>query len=330
VPMTIFVEFNYPLFNWKEKQGSLQVFVPHHYESWDIGCGKYNVADVHRIGVLDLRILNVDRHGGNILVKRLDIVDKGSYLLIPIDHGFSLPDSVNGTDLWFEWLTWPQSKAPFEQETLRYIANISVSQDATTLRELGIREDCVRTMMISTMLLKRGATKGLSLFQIATMLCRAKSHGKAASKPSAIEVLATQLPNTKSRYFLSWLETEMDKLIEKEYPQVVKKEARVQQQHQFKQRRLERGNATSDSLSPSSPSLQQSGGKGSRSPRTLNSIRLGVSANQASLTPSPSMRSKHIRSNSSILDMDQPGLGFGSSFGLLRRNFSHEGLATLG
>jgi len=140
VPMTVFVEFNYPLFNWKEKQGSLQVFVPHHYESWDIGSGKYKVSDVHKIGVLDLRLFNVDRHGGNILVKRLDIVDKGCFELIPIDHGFSLPDSVNGTDLWFEWLTWPQSKAPFEPETLRYIASLNIAQDAHMLRELGIRE----------------------------------------------------------------------------------------------------------------------------------------------------------------------------------------------
>jgi hypothetical protein len=203
VPLTVFVEFNYPLFNWKEKQGSLQKFVTHHYESWDIGPTKYRVSDVHRIGILDLRMFNVDRHGGNILVKRLDIVDKGSFELFPIDHGLSLPDSVNGTDLWFEWLTWPQSKVPFDQEELQYISNLNVANDAVLLRELGIREECVRTMMISTTLLKLGAAKGMSLFQIAHLLCRSKSYKKNVSTvPSPVEIMTENLPSTKIKVFL--------------------------------------------------------------------------------------------------------------------------------
>lgn len=325
VPMTVFVEFNYPLFNWKEKQGSLQIFVPHHYESWDIGPNKYKVSDVHRIGVLDLRIFNVDRHGGNILVKRLDIIDKGCYDLIPIDHGFSLPDSVNGTDLWFEWLTWPQAKVPFEPETLRYIASLNITQDASMLRELGIREECIRTMMISTALLKRGAAKGLNLFQIANLLCRAKSFKSkgSTSQPSPVEVVATRLPSTKSRYFLSWLEMELDKLIESTYSTTVKKDTKSKQRAQEAQRRQ------------------------SSTPRGLGATsRLGSSMSSSNLastllpppSPGPGLTLRpsrsHVRSNSSILeldvDVDVPGLGFGSSFGPLKRNYSHEALATLG
>ena len=35
-----------------------------------IGPSSFSVADVHRIGILDIRLMNMDRHGGNILVRR--------------------------------------------------------------------------------------------------------------------------------------------------------------------------------------------------------------------------------------------------------------------
>lgn len=45
---------------------------------------------------------------GNILVrKRAD----GSWELVPIDHGYVLPDSFQ--DISFEWLYWPQARAAF-------------------------------------------------------------------------------------------------------------------------------------------------------------------------------------------------------------------------
>ncbi len=44
---------------------------------------------------------------GNILVKR---GASGAHELVPIDHGYVLPDSFQ--DISFEWLYWPQARAP--------------------------------------------------------------------------------------------------------------------------------------------------------------------------------------------------------------------------
>ena len=74
-------------------------------ESWDLGPARFRVQDVHRIGILDLRFLNCDRHGGNILVEK---DQGGEYRLHPIDHSYCFPLSLG--DLEFEWAGWPQSK----------------------------------------------------------------------------------------------------------------------------------------------------------------------------------------------------------------------------
>ena len=48
-------------------RGSLQKFVPNAESCEDYGPNLFSTEDVHRIGILDLRILNCDRHTGNLL-----------------------------------------------------------------------------------------------------------------------------------------------------------------------------------------------------------------------------------------------------------------------
>lgn len=50
------------------------------------------MQEVHKIAVLDMRLANADRHGGNILIRK---DDNGQIELIPIDHGYCLPESVS-------------------------------------------------------------------------------------------------------------------------------------------------------------------------------------------------------------------------------------------
>lgn len=71
---------------------------------------------MHRIGILDIRLFNTDRHAGNLLVKITKSPRKlgattinwleDKYSLIPIDHGFCLPEALEPPYL--EWLHWPQ------------------------------------------------------------------------------------------------------------------------------------------------------------------------------------------------------------------------------
>lgn len=55
----------------------------------------FPVDEVHKISVLDIRLANADRHAGNILFSKDG--GKGKILLVPIDHGYCLPDSVSFT-----------------------------------------------------------------------------------------------------------------------------------------------------------------------------------------------------------------------------------------
>jgi len=43
--------------------------------------------------VLDIRLANADRHAGNILFCKEG--EEGRIVLIPIDHGYCLPDTVS-------------------------------------------------------------------------------------------------------------------------------------------------------------------------------------------------------------------------------------------
>jgi hypothetical protein len=185
VPVTTMVRLTHPVFGQTEdgqarsKTGSLQQFVRNDGASWDIGFGAFPTHEVHKIGIFDLRIFNNDRHGGNML---MTLGDDGTYVLTPIDHGFSLSSSLSRA--WFDWLTWPQAKRPFSKEELEYIAAIDSDKDVKTLESLQIRPECLRTMKISTMILKRGAAAGLTLYDLGSVVSRA-----VLEEPSELELM---------------------------------------------------------------------------------------------------------------------------------------------
>ncbi|RVW88956.1 Phosphatidylinositol 4-kinase gamma 2 [Vitis vinifera] len=67
-----------------------------HLQSWSSACMGdstiQKVDEVHKITVLDIRLANADRHAGNILVSK---EGEGQLVLIPIDHGYCLPENVS-------------------------------------------------------------------------------------------------------------------------------------------------------------------------------------------------------------------------------------------
>lgn len=171
----------------KLKVGSLQEFVPHACDTSELGASRFSAADVQRIGILDIRLFNTDRHAGNILVQ---IVPSGhqhhdhhhhishsflgtdSYKLVPIDHGFALPEALEPP--YFEWQHWPQAMLPFGKEELAYIVALDAEADVAMLRaELPtLREESLRLLQVTTALLKKCATAGLSLNEIANVVTR--------------------------------------------------------------------------------------------------------------------------------------------------------------
>jgi len=185
VPKTTMVKIIHPSFGRDTKGeplikiGSLQEFVQNDGASWDIGYGAFPTHEVQKIAIFDLRIFNNDRHGGNMLMKKKS---NGTYELIPIDHGFSLSSVMNRA--WFDWLNWPQAKEPLSTALKDYVSKIDVEKDIETLKPLNIRPECLRTMKISTMLLKKGCELGLSLFDIASIVCR-----PTLEQPSELEMM---------------------------------------------------------------------------------------------------------------------------------------------
>lgn len=172
------------------KIASLQQFIPHDYDASDHGTSGFPVSAVHKIGILDIRIFNTDRHAGNLLVRKLD-TGAGRFEaqteLIPIDHGLCLPESLE--DPYFEWIHWPQASIPFSAEELQYVANLDPVKDAEMLRtELSmIHEASLRVLVLSTTFLKEAAASGLCLSEIGEMMSR-QFTGKE-EEPSELELL---------------------------------------------------------------------------------------------------------------------------------------------
>ncbi|CAA9987952.1 phosphatidylinositol 3-and 4-kinase, putative [Plasmodium knowlesi strain H] len=217
VPCTIMVEACNPHFNNKSKLkyvdhennlkwkcGSLQEFVDSRESVGNYDHKQFSIRDIHKIAILDIRVMNLDRNDGNILVsplkslkdscnqflyrnnrslgtsdedtlKRIVTIDNkpSRYSLIPIDHGLIMPHIMDVAEIDLVWFEWPQTKVPFDDEELEVIFTFDPDKDAEKIRnKLLIREDCIRTMRVCTRLLQIGARMHLNLHEIAKISTR--------------------------------------------------------------------------------------------------------------------------------------------------------------
>lgn len=156
------------------KIASLQRFVEHDSEAGDLGPSGFSVSSIHRIGILDVRLLNLDRHAGNILVKKggTERYSAGVAELVPIDHGFCLPEALD--DPYFEWLHWPQASVPFSESEIEYISSLDPFKDAELLRAKvpSLRESAIRVLVLCTIFLKEAVDSGMCLADIGEIMSR--------------------------------------------------------------------------------------------------------------------------------------------------------------
>ncbi|XP_022961733.1 phosphatidylinositol 4-kinase gamma 7-like [Cucurbita moschata] len=205
VPPTALVKITHSIFNVNDgvngnmpskkklvsKIASLQEFIPHDFDASDHGTSSFPVVAVHRIGILDIRVFNTDRHAGNLLVRKLDGVGRFDQVeLIPIDHGLCLPETLE--DPYFEWIHWPQASIPFSEDELKYIKDLNPFKDSEMLRmELPmIREACLRVLVLCTIFLKEAAAFGLCLAEIGEMMTR--EFRSAEEDPSELELICME------------------------------------------------------------------------------------------------------------------------------------------
>ena len=163
------------------KIGSFQHFVQNAPDTaGDFSPHLFPPREVHKIGLLDIRFLNMDRNDSNILV-----IHRGDeYRLIPIDHGLCFPDRINVGWCDWVWWDWPQILLPFDQETCEWVMALDPMEDAKILRIcFSIRPECIRLFICMTKLLKKCVAAGLTLHDIAGVVIRSRD----IDEPSAME-----------------------------------------------------------------------------------------------------------------------------------------------
>jgi hypothetical protein len=210
VPETYFVECEIP--DGTVKRGSIQKFVVNDGDCSEFGANKFSNDSVHRLGIFDIMILNMDRNDENLLVQKSD----ADWKLVPIDHTYCFPPRVAS---YFNWQYWPQAKKPFSDESLAYIASVNVMDNAMTLLDTGIDESSVRNVMASTLLLQKAAQCGFNLFQIASFVSGEKNDlvdilGQASEKEGEYYRHPQLFPLTSSLQRLTLFRNICERLVE--------------------------------------------------------------------------------------------------------------------
>ncbi|KAL6127226.1 hypothetical protein ACLB2K_075267 [Fragaria x ananassa] len=111
----------------------------------------------------DIRLANVDRHLGNLLLSTEE--DQP----IPIDHGCCILENFERCR--FDWIGWSQCKKAYSQETLNYIRKINPDEDIKYLQAHGLilSDESQQTLRILSMILKQGAQASKTPHQIGSM-----------------------------------------------------------------------------------------------------------------------------------------------------------------
>lgn len=190
------------------KRGAFQAYVPHKCTADDISTSFFDTANVHAVAVLDIRLANQDRHGGNLLVveektKLLGLVRGDNsvtprrHCLVPIDHGACLPAVTALSETSFAWLFWPQAKQQFDARTLEYIQSLDACADQDHIAEyLGasaLEYQAVLTLHICTALLQVCALDWhMTAHDIGLIMCRQGTYRQRQPPPSILELLVAK------------------------------------------------------------------------------------------------------------------------------------------
>ena len=177
-----------------KKVGSFQEYVHAECTMDDLSPSKISVDEVHKIAILDIRLMNADRNVANILCQRIP-EDPDHFRLIPIDHGYSLRSKCDVA--WFDWcwLDWPQLKQPLSKSSKDYVLGLDIEADVRLLRErLNFQNDVLDYFRSSCLILKAGVRAGLTLYDICSeIMCRNDPSGEVPSKLETLTAMASEL-----------------------------------------------------------------------------------------------------------------------------------------
>ncbi|KAF9601062.1 hypothetical protein IFM89_015988 [Coptis chinensis] len=116
-------------------------------------------------------------------------------------------------DCTFDWLYWPQARQPYDSDTIDYIRSLDAEEDIALLKFYGwdLPLQCARTLRISTMLLKKGAARGLTPFTIGSIMCRETLKKESIIEEIVCEAEDSVLPGASETAFLESISQIMDR-----------------------------------------------------------------------------------------------------------------------
>ena len=146
---------------WEQNTLSFHDFTPEQQNSFADG-------EIHKIALLDMRLLNYDRNACNILVQ--------GKRLIPIDHGPCLCDDLQERYDWC-WMLCPQSRTPWSLEEKQYVAKLDPLAEMQFLRKKRkVRRKALFAIGSSTILLQQAVKANLTAFEIGKMIGAKQEH----------------------------------------------------------------------------------------------------------------------------------------------------------
>ena len=187
----------------RTKMGAFQVYVENVGDADDFGPGVFDKDQVHRIAILDIRTLNHDRHGGNILVKQSTSGER-RYDLVPIDHGYILPEFI-GAVPWPVWMDWPMVREPVSNSIKNYVELLDPEAEAAILNEElegKLRPGSLQGLKVATLLLQKGIAAGLTLYDIGLLIYSHRGEPGAMTQIEKLMVEAEEARHSRERDFL--------------------------------------------------------------------------------------------------------------------------------
>eukprot|EP00605_Chrysophyceae_sp_TOSAG23-4_P002741 GSChrysophyteH1.ASY1.ANO1.3020.1 assembled CDS len=106
-------------------------------------------------------------------VRATEEENKDRYLLIPIDHGYSLPTKLDIKEWDWVWFNLPHVRRPVHPAIKEYILSLDFEDLISKLTsQVAIAEDSLFLLRLSHNLLVSGIKAGLTLHQIASLIAR--------------------------------------------------------------------------------------------------------------------------------------------------------------
>lgn len=184
------------------KVGSLQLYVRHNGSSEDYGSSLFEAKNIQGIALLDMRLMNLDRHGNNLLASMKSALSgihaqddnklkehRASLLssfvsrrsqslycdpytasqrvlhLTPIDHGLCMPELCTSVRPEWCWRMWPQALEQIDSSLLEWVQSWNCEKDELMIKQFwdSVPLEACFTFRLNTLFIQLACCSKLSI-----------------------------------------------------------------------------------------------------------------------------------------------------------------------